>query len=541
MTPLLEPLANFGYGVVAKQRVAINALTRWFVGPDLRRPRHSLVRWLFLRLLALTTLAAVLSWWVQLPGLIGSGGIAPAHDYLERVAAHATNEGWGALETFLKVPTLAWVSASDAALHALCGMTTLGALLLLGNVLPGIGLALAWLGYLSLVAVGGVFMGYQWDALLLESLFVAFFLVPWRSIRPGLERERAPPWVGVWLVRLLFVKLMFLSGIVKLTSNDPTWADLSALDYHYWTQPLPTWTSYWADAAPAWTRDVSIRLMFVIELVLPWLVWSFVRRLRYLAAFGAMLLMVAIGLTGNYGYFNLLTFTIAVMVLDDGVLRAFVPRRWRVKVPDSQDFVQPQRPVRMPVAIAAAALAYLSIASFVVRLDREASPLLRDPLRAVAPFSIANGYGLFATMTTERPEIEVEGSVDGQTWRSYGFAWKPGDPKVAPGFTGPHMPRLDWQMWFAALAGDCRRTDWYLSFAQRLLEGAPDVLALLADNPFPDGPPRYLRSRLWHYSFATPEEREASGDFWVRLPAEQDFCPTVMLVDGTLRVVRTPE
>jgi hypothetical protein len=116
------------------------------------------------------------------------------------------------------------------------------------------------------------------------------------------------------------------------------------------------------------------------------------------------------------------------------------------------------------------------------------------------PFYIVNGYGLFARMTTERPEIIVEGSNDGASWAAYEFKWKPGDPLRRPAFVQPHMPRLDWRMWFAAL-GNAEREGWFYPFCQRLLQGSPAVLGLLATNPFPDAPPRYVRATLWDYRF----------------------------------------
>ncbi len=539
--PGVAPLSRLGYRVVARHRRLFDRLTRTFVGPDLRRPRQVLVRWLFLRMLGLCALAATISWWVQLDGLIGARGIAPAADYLAEVSRVAAAEGWSSLETLLRVPTLAWDSASDAALHELCALAALGSLMLFLNVLPGVGLLFAWLGYLSLVSVGQVFMGYQWDALLLESLFCAFFLVPWRGgLRPGLARERAPSWAGVWLARLLVVKLVFLSGVVKLLSDDPVWADLSALDYHYWTQPLPAPTSWSAHYAPAWLHDLSIRVMFAIELVLPWFVLVGLRRLRYLTAYAIFALMLAIGLTGNYGYFNLLTVTLAIMLFDDGAVRALVPPRLRAKVPDSHEFAhrRPRLAWRAPVALLATALALLSVTSFVRRIDRDAAPsALVDALRLTAPLHLAQGYGLFATMTTDRPEIELAGSADGVDWRPYRFTWKAGALDETPSYTGPHMPRLDWQMWFSALAGECRRSPWYLAFARRLLEGSPPVLALLADDPFPEGPPRFLRSELWYYSFTTPSERAETGHVWHREPAGRLFCPTLELDGGRLRAV----
>jgi predicted DCC family thiol-disulfide oxidoreductase YuxK len=544
--PGLRPVADRAYAFVARHRVGADRAVRSLVGPDLRRPRQVLVRWLFLRLLALTALCATLSWWAQVDGLVGPHGIAPAGELLSAVRDHAAQQGWSDLERWREVPTLLWLAPGEHGLHLLCALATAGALLLFFNVVPGPALLLLWLGYLSLVTTGGVFMGYQWDALLLEALFAALFLVPWRGVRPGLAPGRAPPWAGVWLARLLVVKLMILSGLVKILSHDPVWADLTALDYHYWTQPLPAPTSWLADHA-SWSHAPATVLMMLAEDVLPWLALLGLRRLRYLPFWGTVTLMAGIGLTGNYGYFNLLGAALAVTLLDDGALRALVPRRWRARVPDSHAFPHRRPPLRwrVPVAVLAGALVLLSLGRAWLRVDRDAVP---DPLRAAAafvgPLQLTSSYGLFATMTTERPEILIEGSHDGVTWRHYRFAWKPNDDLAdGPAFTGPHMPRLDWQLWFAALAGDCRRTRWYPAFLQRLLEGEPAVVDLLAGDPFPEGPPRYIRSTLWYYTFTHPDERARTdrGDVWTRERADHDFCPTVTLMDGSLRMAHPPE
>jgi hypothetical protein len=130
-------------------------------------------------------------------------------------------------------------------------------------------------------------------------------------------------------------------------------------------------------------------------------------------------------------------------------------------------------------------------------------------------------------MTTERLEIVVEGSDDGQQWRAYEFPYKPGDVSRAPRWAAPHQPRLDWQMWFAAL-GDYRTNPWFVAFAERLLEGSPEVVALLAKNPFPDHPPRYIRAVTYDYRFSTWEEHRQTGAWWHREP-HGDYLPTVGL------------
>ena len=143
-------------------------------------------------------------------------------------------------------------------------------------------------------------------------------------------------------------------------------------------------------------------------------------------------------------------------------------------------------------------------------------------LEMVAPFRTVNTYGLFAVMTTSRPEIIVEGSNDGVNWKAYGFRYKPGDLRRGPPWVEPHQPRLDWQMWFAAL-GSYRENPWFSQFLARLLEGSPPVLRLLGNNPFPGAPPRYIRALVYDYRFTNYAERRATGNWWKREPKGMYF------------------
>jgi hypothetical protein len=136
-------------------------------------------------------------------------------------------------------------------------------------------------------------------------------------------------------------------------------------------------------------------------------------------------------------------------------------------------------------------------------------------LTDLEPVRLVNGYGLFAVMTTTRPEIIIEGSNDGETWRAYEFKYKPGDLRRALRWVEPFQPRLDWQMWFAAL-GDYRSSPWFGHLLFQLLKGSPDVLALLQRNPFPQAPPKYIRALLYDYQFTTWSERRATGNWWNR-------------------------
>ena len=504
----------------------LNRVTSIFRG--LEPETHLFTRRIFLTLLALVYASAFVSFWVQVQGLIGSGGIQPASELLE--AAASTSGG----ARFWRLPTLLWLSASDTALHAVCAAGVLGSGLLLIGLAPRFILAALWFLYLSLVAVGGIFLGYQWDALLLETGFLAIWLAPAR-LRPR-DAWRAPveP-LAVWLLRFLLFKLMLLSGVVKILSGDETWRSFTAMDFHYWTQPLPSPTSWFVHHLPPAVHAFEVVATFGVELVLPFLLFL-PRPWRWLAFPPLAGLQFVIFATGNYGFFNLLTLALCFLVLDDAALRRMLPERFRPSAPDPSRARPGGWPLsRLAFAVFAAVLFALSGLRMTEQLG--IAVFRPEPIvalgRAVRPFHSVNGYGLFAVMTTQRNEIALEGSRDGKTWRRYRFRYKPGPVDAAPAFAGPHMPRLDWQLWFAALRG-CSRAPWFHAFLRQVLLGEPAVLGLMAEHPFPEAPPRFLRTPLASYQFAPP-----GGDDWWTAEPGGEFCPTVTLRDGRLVAVRS--
>jgi hypothetical protein len=467
-------------------------------------PGFFLSRWLFLRLLGVVYLFAFASLWDQIDGLIGSRGILPARRFLS-----AAQEAMGD-ECYWRFPTLCWLFRGDAFLHILCvGGLSLACLVILG-IATGPALFLLWAFYLSLVVVGQVFLGYQWDALLLECGLLAVLYAPW-GLRP---RAGAPPSPVVrWLLRWLLFRLMFGSGMAKLLSGDPTWRGLTALEYHYQTQPLPTPISWYMSQLPEWFQQLSVLVTFAVELAVPVLLFGprLCRHLACLAIIGFQLLIAA---TGNYGFFNLLTILLCLAQLDDAAFPGFMRRRL-LETPPNPSVAATWR--SRVLVVLAAGIFLLSLGPFLsnLRLMRFFPSWLVQVYRAAGSFQSVNSYGLFAFMTTRRPEIVIEGSDDGVTWRAYEFRWKPGDVDRLPAFTGPHMPRLDWQMWFAALGG-FQENPWFLAFLSRLLEGSTDVLALLERNPFPDRPPRLVRAMLYDYRFTDWEEGARTGAWWRR-------------------------
>jgi lipase maturation factor 1 len=470
------------------------------------------VRWAFVRGLAVVWLAAFVSLGVQIAGLAGPAGILPAGDLLADARATAGRA------PIAELPTLCWwLGTSDTALQAMCAAGAALALLLALGVLPGLVSAALWALYLSLAVACTTFLSFQWDALLLETGFIATFFAPWRLWAPELCPTCPPSRTALLLLRLLLFKLMFLSGVVKLTSGDPHWRDLTALEYHYWTTCLPTWTGWAVYQLPEWFHRASVVGMLAVELVVPFLLFAPIRRVRIGAVAMLAALQLGIALTGNYGFFNLLTLVLCIPALDDAALLAWAPAVLRARV------ARPAGDAHVPVWRHAPALAVAAIAvplslvqiSAHVLGHRALPEFAVSALEAVEPFRSVNSYGLFARMTTSRREIEVEGSDDGMEWKTYAFRWKPGDPARRPEFAGLHMPRLDWQMWFAALS-DWRRQTWFLEFLARLLEGSPPVRDLLAVDPFPSRPPRLVRAVVWDYHFTTAAERASTGAWWKR-------------------------
>jgi len=504
--PGIAAVTEATYRVIAGHRSFGYWVTRMLWGIPVRRATYSSSTWLFLRALGAIYLMAFASFGAQAAGLIGSQGILPAADFIHAVRQYYGTAGlWHA-------PTLLWWNASDSAIRGIW-IAGLGfsVALLAGVNLRIVRLALFVL-YLSLVTGGQDFMGYQWDALLLEAGFLAVFL----GNSPMVCR------LGRWLL----FRLMFLSGAVKLLSGDPSWRSFTALPVHYQTQPLPTPLAWYMFQLPGWFQHLSVGVVFFVELVVPFLIFA-PRRLRHFAAFAITIFEVLIFLTGNYAFFNLLAVALCLFLVDDAALGGILPQRWAEFMSAKPSR---QKWPKLPRAICGSFAALVLFASGLQMAETFSHihwPPADAVVRAVSPFEIVNTYGLFAVMTTSRPEIVIEGSNDGENWLAYEFKYKPGELTRRPTWVEPHQPRLDWQMWFAAL-GDYQNDPWTVHFVARLLQGAPEVLALLAHNPFPQAPPRYIRALVYEYRFSTPAERRADGDWW-RRELKGNYLPVLSL------------
>ena len=482
-----------------KYRAAADTVSGWLVYRD-----YELVAWLFLRLLGIIYLIAFASLLVQIRGLVGEQGILPVADQL----AYATDEAGG--QRFFLLPTVFWLAHGNL---ALVGATLYGCIVslqIIFNRWQQPALIIAFVLYLSLFNVCQPFLHFQWDGLLLEAGFLAVFL-NWRSS------------IIIWLFRWLLFKLRFMSGLSKLTSGDPPWAELTALNTYFEVQPLPNPLSWYFHHLPEFVLRSATAATLVIEILVPFMMFM-PRRWRFAAAWITIIWQLLIIVSSNHNWINLLTIALCLFLFDDRALRRVVPVS--LKPAQMALAVKANLAVRLRTLLLSAMALFIlviSLAQLWMLSTREYPP---EPLVTVLEYTdtyrVVNMYHVFPTMTTERIELELSGSIDGETWKTYRFKYKPGDLDQRPQWVMPHQPRLDWQMWFVTLHR--KHLPWFEEFLYALLDNSPDVKALLANDPFPDEPPRYIRVDAYKYTFTTPEERQQTGNWWNR-EAQGPFLP----------------
>lgn len=489
-------LSELVYGWVAAHRPLAGRVIGWIDAADGYAAGHERVaRWV-LTGIGVVFVAAFVSLLLQLEGLFGGEGLHPISAYVERLEDRAA-------ASFGDLPSLFWLDASDAVLYGVAALGLLSGLAAIAGILRRGALLTAWLCYLSFVTLGGRFLSFQWDALLLEAGFAGLLLGPLRGFG-------VPSLAGLLWMRWLAFRLVFSSGLVKLSSGDPTWADFSAMLHHFETQPLPNPVAWYAHQLPEPVLRALTGATFALELLVPPLIFLGARPRRW-AFTGIVALQVGIALTGNYGFFNLLTVVVALSLLDDDWLGTRVDT--------------PVRSRREPFDhLGRRALAFLLVtvlwAASLVPLIRSAGGAAPTPLadlhENLRPVRVVNGYGLFAVMTTRRPEIVFETRSEGKGWRPLPFAHKPGDPEGAPPVTGLHMPRFDWQLWFAALRGP-RRARWTEVVLERLCAENGAVRTLFAEDGMANESPDAVRAVLYEYRFRELRGR-APGIWWDRDP-----------------------
>jgi hypothetical protein len=468
--------------------------------PDLGAPDYQVARFLIERGLAALYLVAFVVAWRQFPALCGERGLEPAPRLFEVVPR------------FLDAPTLfRWLGYSDGKLRATAAVGVLLSAALLAGLpqspaLPvDAGLALTmlawfvlWVLYQSIVNVGGTFYGFGWETLLLEAGFLAMFLG---------TGAVAPPLLILFLFRWLAFRVEFGAGLIKLR-GDRCWRDLTCMDFHHETQPMPNPLSWLFHKLPRGLHRMETIGNFVAQLVLPFGLFL----PQPFATFAAALMLVTqlyLVVSGNYAWLNWATIVVMTAAIADPVLQAVLPI---ATAP-----AEAATPAWFALAGVAVMLVVAVLSWFPVRnllSPRQAMNASFDPFRLV------NTYGAFGSVSRTRDEVVVEGTdadaIDAATaWREYEFKGKPGDVRRLPRQFAPYHLRLDWLMWFLPLSSRYGER-WFVPFLVKLLEGDRPTLALLRTNPFPDSPPRVVRALLYRYRFTTWRERRDTGAWWAR-------------------------
>ncbi|MGA7622355.1 MAG: lipase maturation factor family protein [Candidatus Acidiferrales bacterium] len=504
------------------------AIVQWLLGPEPvteKRPGHLWARWVFLRALGLIYFSAFYSLLFQMKGLIGPNGILPAADYLQAVAAslHA--------QRFWFAPSLFWFGASDHALMCVTWLGIIASILVVLNLWPRASLLVCFFGFLSFVSAAQDFSGYQSDGMLLEAGFIALFFAP-PGLRPGLGIANPPSRASLFLLQWEWFRIYFESGVAKLASGDPAWRHFTAMDDYYQNGPLPTWIGWYVQQLPHWFHAAATFYTLLTELLLVWMLFL-PRRFRIACFCIVTPFEISIILTANYTFLNYLVLLLGVLLLDDRFLEWVWPQRmrefivgkdtvlWRPGIGEAKPEESQSRwrrtfaPLRRSMAALCLGLVFYVTTLELLWMFVPSLPLPEGPVRALDPFRIANRYGLFARMTHERYEIEFQGSNDGKTWIAYPFRYKPQALNKAPGIYAPYQPRFEWNLWFASL-GSWRDSRFVVWTEERLLKNEPDVLALFASNPFPNAPPRDVRTIIYQYWFTDLRTKRQAGNWWRR-------------------------
>ncbi|MEJ7602963.1 MAG: lipase maturation factor family protein [Kofleriaceae bacterium] len=568
--PIVDPVVD------VRARSPLERLAAWLGPPR----RYVLVRWLMLRLLGLIYVFAFAGIVFQGPALFGERGLTPMAGYVDQL--HARGVG------FLAEPSVFHWGASDTALYAWAIVGLVLSLVVLAGYANLVILLVLWLVYGSFVRMGGLWFSFGWEIQILETTVLAAFLVHPFDPRP--LRARAPPVVAIVLMRWLTFRIMLGAGLIKLRGA-ACWTELSCLDAHFETQPIPTPLSTVFHHLPSPVLAVGVALNHLVEVVLPWFVFG-PRTMRLFAGLGLALFQLILIVSGNLAFLNWLTLVPILACLDDDFVLRVTPgrlRRWleaRLSPGDPRD--GKQLAIAFGVALGAivlfgplfgtlaagtqvilaivlggavVGLAWwfrAAIVSAGARLDGHqlavgcltaliainsvpvvanlASPRQRM-IQSYDRLDLVNSYGLFGSVTLTRHELVIEGTLDldpfAGEWKAYELPCQPGPLDRRPCILGPYHRRLDWVIWFAAMSPEPRGDPWIWHLVWKLLDGDTGVRELLARDPFDGKQPAFVRIRRFRYHL----EPVGADTYWTRDSEELWLPPIALSSPGFVEVL----
>jgi len=482
---------------------------------------HFIGRFVVLRLLGLVYLMAFLTLVNQGPGLIGAHGLLPATRYLDAIAAELGGRG----AAFVQLPSLFWLGASDAAIAAAGWTGVVLSLLVLAGYANALILGVLCALQISVLVIGQDFYGFGWETQLAETGFLCIFLCPLVDGRPF--SRRPPPAIIVWLLRWLIVRVMWGAGLIKLR-GDTCWRDLSCLDFHFETQPIPSPLTPLFHFLPALAHKLGVLFNHVVELAAPLFVFG-PRRVRYAAGIAMAALQIVLLASGNLSFLNWLTLVPILACFDDHFWARVLPAALVARAARARAAATPSRAQGAAAAMVALAVLVLSVApvlNLVSGTQMMNTSFTRLPL--------VNTYGAFGSVGRERNELVIEGTTDAELtadtrWQAYDFKCKPGDPARRPCWMSPYHYRVDWLLWFAAM-GRPRDYPWAVHLVWKLLSADRATLGLLAHDPFGGTPPRHVRVELYRYRLAPRGARA-----WWQRERIGEWLPAVSLGNAELR------
>ena len=480
-------------------------------------------RWILLRAVGVVFIIIFSGIINESAALIGPHGLVPLPDVMAQLRS-AQPTAW---ESYLKAPTLFWFSSSPAMIQAVQWGGLFAAIALLANVLPRLALLGCWLSLLSFARGWLIFSDPQIDWLMLE---VALLCIPFApaGFRPGIGAASPPRPLVIFMVRWLLFRVMFESGLAKILSGDPHWANLSAMDTLYEVAPCPTILGYFDHQLPHFWHVGEAILTFAAELVAPLLAVFAGRRGRWWAFWLWLALQAGIQLTCNFGWLNTASIALGLLLFDDQMLTAAA--RWFRRPALAQYLANSAAPQTWPtpapawqrhsLSIALWLHFYLSIIAFGQAASMPRNIVLdaiSRPLKFIFDgFGSVNAYQLYARLDLQHVIAEFIGSNDGgQTWRPYEFRYFPQRLDHISGFIAPRFPRFEATLQIQFATRD-KPTTLYRLVAAQLLAQNPQVLSLFAGNPFPDRPPQMIRVAGYQYKFTDLTTYRATGNFWQR-------------------------
>jgi hypothetical protein len=463
-------------------------------------------RFVFERALALGYLVAFLVAVNQFVPLLGEHGLEPVPRFVSFVPFRASPSLFYAFPYDAAFRLAAWAGVALSVL----AFTSLPSRA--GSAPAAVVWVALWALYLSFVNVGQTFYGFGWETLLLEAGFLTIF-------SGGSAAE--PSRILMWLYRWLLFRLMFGAGLIKLR-GDACWRDLTCLDYYFETQPMPNPLSWYFHWLPRSILHSGVVVNHIVEVGVP---FGYFLPQPFAGAAGIITIVFQLILivSGNLSWLNWLTIVLAIPT---------IPDRWLAWLPAARPALL-HEPAALRVAVygLAVVVAVLSVAPTTNMLSPN-----QVMNTSFEPLHLVNTYGAFGSITRERNEVVIEGTLDERPdetseWREYEFRGKPGDLTRRPPQVAPYHLRLDWLMWFAALSSPDEQP-WFRPFIASLLAGDRHTLSLMRANPFPDRPPRSIRAVYYRYRFTTPEERRRTGRWWNRERLSIYFGPATLSQSG---------